>query len=313
MTWITRCPACASVYKLVPDQLKVASGWLRCGQCQHAFDSTGLVLPWPDASTLGVDQGGAQGLVVTLPDQRVVIDELLHHEDRSEAVQPLVADSPVNAQTDTMSELTAFSDALSSFRPLDLPVAGDAVLASDPVVHADRVDAPWDDDRVDDSGDGALDGVSPAAAGRRRVLVACALLLLLVVQGVWSQRHALATFFPQSAPVLQRICQLAGCDIRPWRQPDGIVIDSSDFVRQQEGFALRWTVRNTTALTLGMTSLELKLQDAQDKPLVRRVFDPAQVGAPTTLLPGQSWSGQLHIEVDANVPVTGYRLLSFYP
>ncbi len=91
------------------------------------------------------------------------------------------------------------------------------------------------------------------------------------------------------------------------------MIDSSDFVPQPGGFALRWTVRNTTELTLGMTALELKLQDAQDKVLVRRVFSASEVGAPVSLLPGQTWSGQLFIEIATDLPITGYRLLSFYP
>jgi predicted Zn finger-like uncharacterized protein len=47
MRWITRCPSCGVIYQLVPDQLKVAQGWLRCGQCQAAFDSTGLVVASP--------------------------------------------------------------------------------------------------------------------------------------------------------------------------------------------------------------------------------------------------------------------------
>jgi predicted Zn finger-like uncharacterized protein len=35
----TRCPACDTVFKIVPDQLKVSSGWVRCGRCAEVFDA----------------------------------------------------------------------------------------------------------------------------------------------------------------------------------------------------------------------------------------------------------------------------------
>lgn len=39
MNLITRCPACATMFKFVPDQLKIARGWVRCGQCGEVFEA----------------------------------------------------------------------------------------------------------------------------------------------------------------------------------------------------------------------------------------------------------------------------------
>lgn len=39
MSLNTRCPACDTVFKVVPDQLKVSSGWVRCGRCAEVFDA----------------------------------------------------------------------------------------------------------------------------------------------------------------------------------------------------------------------------------------------------------------------------------
>lgn len=36
---ITRCPACATMFKVVPDQLRVSEGWVRCGHCGEVFDA----------------------------------------------------------------------------------------------------------------------------------------------------------------------------------------------------------------------------------------------------------------------------------
>lgn len=102
MSWITRCPACGTTYKVVPDQLKIAHGWLRCGQCQQAFDSTGLVLDWPDASP-----DASQDLVSESDGQRLPIDEFLKREDRSPGVPAATA-------------VAAFEEALASFKPQPL-------------------------------------------------------------------------------------------------------------------------------------------------------------------------------------------------
>jgi predicted Zn finger-like uncharacterized protein len=39
MSLKTRCPACDTVFKIVPDQLKVSNGWVRCGRCAEVFDA----------------------------------------------------------------------------------------------------------------------------------------------------------------------------------------------------------------------------------------------------------------------------------
>ncbi|MBS0303672.1 MAG: zinc-ribbon domain-containing protein, partial [Proteobacteria bacterium] len=33
MSLVTRCPACSTLFKVVPDQIRIAAGWVRCGQC----------------------------------------------------------------------------------------------------------------------------------------------------------------------------------------------------------------------------------------------------------------------------------------
>lgn len=100
MNWITRCPACATFYRVTPDQLQASRGWLRCGQCQQSFDSTGLVvssafsMPHPAPMT-----GGST--------DRVPLDDLLLRED--------VRAAPQEPEANVVS---SFEEALSSFKPL---------------------------------------------------------------------------------------------------------------------------------------------------------------------------------------------------
>lgn len=43
MSLATRCPACATVFRVVQDQLRVSEGWVRCGRCGEVFNA-GLAL-----------------------------------------------------------------------------------------------------------------------------------------------------------------------------------------------------------------------------------------------------------------------------
>jgi predicted Zn finger-like uncharacterized protein len=39
MASITQCPACGTRFRVVPDQLKISQGWVRCGKCSEVFDA----------------------------------------------------------------------------------------------------------------------------------------------------------------------------------------------------------------------------------------------------------------------------------
>ena len=58
MSLITRCPACGTLFKLVPDQLRISSGWVRCGQCHLVFDAQSHMLS--DADAVAVEVAAAR-------------------------------------------------------------------------------------------------------------------------------------------------------------------------------------------------------------------------------------------------------------
>ncbi|WPH14962.1 zinc-ribbon and DUF3426 domain-containing protein [Variovorax paradoxus] len=51
MSLVTRCPACATTFKVVRDQLRISDGWVRCGRCSHVFDATLDLHEAPDGPT----------------------------------------------------------------------------------------------------------------------------------------------------------------------------------------------------------------------------------------------------------------------
>ncbi len=58
MSYTTRCPACGTTFKVVPDQLKISDGWVRCGHCADVFDATLYLQEWVPPAPLVVSGPG---------------------------------------------------------------------------------------------------------------------------------------------------------------------------------------------------------------------------------------------------------------
>lgn len=59
MRLATRCPSCTTLFLVVPDQLRVSDGWVRCGRCGNVFNA--------GESLLDVDTGTPAQLDLTRP------------------------------------------------------------------------------------------------------------------------------------------------------------------------------------------------------------------------------------------------------
>lgn len=143
------------------------------------------------------------------------------------------------------------------------------------------------------------------------------LVLALAVQLVLTQRDQLAAREPGLMPLLTALCQPLGCAVRPYRQLDAVVIDSSAFNRADaDTFRFSVSLRNSADLRIATPSLELTLTDLQDQALVRRVLSPEQLGAPATLGPKDEFSTTQLLTLSAvarPAAVSNYRLVAFYP
>lgn len=52
MSLITQCPACSTMFRVVPDQLRLSEGWVRCGQCDEVFDAIAQLRTLEEAQSL---------------------------------------------------------------------------------------------------------------------------------------------------------------------------------------------------------------------------------------------------------------------
>jgi len=145
-----------------------------------------------------------------------------------------------------------------------------------------------------------------------------ALLLVLLLQGAFTFRNALAARVPAAKPALVSGCALFGCRVELPAQVDNLVIDSGELTTLGGGaYAFTTQLRNQGAVAQAWPSLELSLTDANDKPLVRRVFAPRDYLAASTpaangLAPRVEQAITLHFRVDDLQP-SGYHIAVFYP
>lgn len=299
MRRITRCPACGTLFRVVPDQLRVSDGWVRCGQCQETFDAS-LHLQTE------AQPGNDSDLTAAEP-------------TREEAQQPAaphfldinphgLAHKPVDAP-----ELTDLTEPSLDF-PLDPPAQDlDQDIAQDPDLGSQFHHAFL-----------APQATTPPAQ-KHRALKRVAWLLLctalscgLLLQIAVSERDWIAATRPDTKPWLQLLCDSLDCEIAPLQQIETVVIDSSSFTKvRADVYRLSFTLRNTASISIATPAVELSLTDLQDHVLVRRVFPAAELGKNASVIePGTELAVMIPMSVKATgiaERVSGYRLLSFYP
>lgn len=295
MSLSARCPVCTTLFKLVPDQLKVSDGWVRCGQCGEVFDAHAPVAASPsDASERAATESekgiGAAAAVpmaesdVVLPPESAVIDQ-----------SPLDA-APLEP-TWSVPENDRTVDARHEMAPIEVPNIG--FLADiDPSQRRRK-----------------------ARARRGMGLAALLLAVLLGVQVAYFQRDRLAASAPALQPALVALCELAHCTLEPVRQIESVALDSSTFTQlRPDAFRLSFVLKNEARIALAMPALEVTLTDNQDRAVVRRVVLPEDFAARDQPLAARgelAGSLVLGLAAESTGPrssgITGYRVLAFYP
>jgi hypothetical protein len=140
----------------------------------------------------------------------------------------------------------------------------------------------------------------------------------LFAQGVLSFRNALAARFPAAKPALVTGCAVFGCRVELPAQIDNLAIETGELTTLGGGaYSYTTELRNAGSTAQAWPSLELALTDANDKPLVRRVFAPSDylaAGTPAAngIAPHAEQAIKLHFRVDDLKP-SGYHIAVFYP
>ncbi|KFC64291.1 zinc-ribbon and DUF3426 domain-containing protein [Massilia sp. LC238] len=144
------------------------------------------------------------------------------------------------------------------------------------------------------------------------------LLLVLAAQVVMHFRTPLAARYPGLKPTLVSLCGVLGCRVELPARIDQLVIDTGELTTLGgNAYTFSTQLRNQGDSIQAWPSIELTLSDADDKPLVRRVFGPRDY-LPAGPLLGLGFAAhaeqpvKLHFRVAEPAP-SGYHIAVFYP
>jgi predicted Zn finger-like uncharacterized protein len=278
----TLCPTCNTRFKVSQEQLDAHQGLVRCGRCQAVFNAT---------EYLQDDQPSPQ---LDLP----IAPEATRETPVETAAEPVPA---THGELDFSLVEPPRAESQDKIEPVKL------ITRAQKITFADSSDASSFKSVKKKS-------VWPWFVGSLLMLI------ILLAQATYFFRIELAANQPGLKPALISYCRFLQCTVPLPQKADSMSIESSDLEAdpaQSSVIALNTLLRNHAAYTQAYPNLELTLTDAQDKPLARRTFRPAEY-----LKPGedekQGLTANRELNIKLNLDTTdikpsGYRLFLFYP
>ncbi|MBH9553231.1 zinc-ribbon and DUF3426 domain-containing protein [Inhella gelatinilytica] len=343
MTWATRCPTCATVFRVAADQLRVSEGFVRCGRCDGVFNAQSQLFDLQSGETISVPTPGARPQAAN-PSEPLQESRL----DAGPTFRPEPAEPPADALT---SELEAAPQRLAR----DWPDAGDPepVWTDEPASPTQPLDAhtegtepglpdewPAPEDATArmrsllgaeaspsvappesepyPTGQSLLFGsvteppARPSKTTAGFVLSAVLLLVAVPAQWAWLSRDEIRARWPWAEATWQKVC--TNCEPVALRRLDGLVVAASSLQPTPQGQAYHLRVRLDHQGPWPVTppSLDLLLTDREGKPLLRRSLSPAELGVQVQrLVPGDKLEMEATFTVDERL--NGYEVGIFQP
>ena len=329
-TLYTRCPGCATIFRVSAQQLALREGQVRCGHCRAVFDAhrERVSLDAPRGDDDDHDELAAGRPTVTLRSAEALQPVEPEGEPASTApaetssapveteqtppssleteqppAAPLETEQPPAVSTGTTEEPStdaATADAAAAVSPAETTTSSDEPDATaEETATTESAEAPICIDDVGLRGSRFEWKPRKPLRERPRSLYATAIVVLvlaLLAQGLFEYRDALAAHAPFTRPVLQAACSAFGCSVGPLRDAAALSIDASDLRADpaHKGLLeLSATIRNRAAYPIAWPYLELTLTDVSERVVARRAFPPSEyAGAGTDVAHGIPANGE---------------------
>lgn len=346
----TRCSACGTVFRVVPDQLRVSEGWVRCGRCSQVFNAleglvdldTGLPKAAGGLAHTGAEAPADGEFEIAQPAARPGAPPLPGAETASPAGRNSKVQSPSNGEAKTPAwpaPAGGAAVAIAARAPV-VPTAAAADLSADGRLHSPMHPAPAGsaaraaaEHDVEHAVGHAADKPSFVRSAERAerwrspkvraALVATGLLatLTLLAQASLQFRDTLAAQVPETRPWLNQACATLGCRVEAARAIENLAVDSSGLVRVEKSnlYKMQVTLRNRGGMEVAVPALDLTLTDGQGRLIARRVLRLSELGASqATIAAGRELAVLATVQVAAagetvQQPIAGYTIELFYP
>ena len=290
MALAARCPTCATLFRVVPDQLKLADGWVRCGRCEVLFHAGDALIDLDRAETPAVEPEAAAPTPVQATDETPAAIE------PAADLPALRAAAPAPAPEHTPAE----PEPATALPELDLRAEAPPIAATPSFLRPDERAMRWQQPRW----------------RRALALGSLAAALLLALQVLVHFRDMAAAQGPPGLRVIvEGLCNIGGCRIETPRRLDSLVLDNSALAAAEGSGAYRLSLvlRNRAGVDVMMPALDLALTDAEGRLIARRVLRAAELGVPQPTLPAGAALPLQALLDTGEVRVAGYTIEAFYP
>jgi len=287
MSWATRCSACNIAFRVLPDQLNISDGWVRCGRCDTVFNA----------------REGLFELNSQVPEERP------NHAGApaSEAHHGSTKTGPAPSEP----QETDFADARFP-DSIGEPAASDTQLGREgPLSQLLEPAEPPEFVRK------AAHAKSQREPSRQLGLWLFAFVLFvgLAGQALYFWRDSVAAQWPQARATLDMACSTVGCAISAPQRIEDIVLESSALNQTPAPRVLRLSLglRNKGSWNLALPTIDLTLTDASGGVIARRAVRPTDFGSTDRVLAaGASVNWNLYFSTPGS-GVLGYTVEAFYP
>jgi predicted Zn finger-like uncharacterized protein len=325
--------SCGTVFRVVQDQLRVSSGWVRCGRCGEVFNAIESLVD------LEVDRPG-EGALPSVHGARVMEDLARVAGSGDTAPSPSLEQRPESGPDREVAQVEP-----PPVRDLEEPPAltpsDDETSPSEVPEELEPIGRGSDGGATDQAPAEALTGATLAsepgsgpqlppafvrqanrAARWRHPAVRAALGTMIVAAALglaWQVQHThhdwVTARWPVLAPALDRVCRLTDCRLEPPRLIEALSVESSGLVREgdADSYRLSMVLRNREGMALRMPAVDLVMTDATGAVILRRVLNARTLGSPAEQIePSAELSLAVGVRVSAT-PVVGYTIELFYP
>lgn len=314
---LTRCPACATHFRVTPEQLKARSGRVRCGECQHVFNALDTLIEEPklvvspSATESVLTPPAAPELPTTAPADAWIPEFAVSPAPTFEP-EPRVPEEAAAPEPEPELELTGV-DASSPApgEPGELEGPPEPVAVEAPATIPEAPPSDWSE---------TFPAEPPPPRRWPWVIASLLALAALGVQALLAFRVELAVLMPETRPALAGLCKLANCDVGLPTKVALVGIEASDLHpdnARKGQLTLTATLKNRAPFAQAFPHLELTLTDTADKAIARKVMAPADYLPPKTMLAqGMPANADVAFAVSVDpgeLAASGYRLYLFYP
>lgn len=300
----TRCTSCHTVFRVVPDQLRVSEGWVRCGKCSEVFNALeGLI----DLETGSPHRHLGSGIAPPVGDTDLEVAPPAAKPGSGKQLPPPPPTPPAKPAPDIAVDL---DDRVSRFM--------EEVEAPPPKRRSRRSRKPGPVPSF-------VRRANSAARWRRPwVRAVLALVLLLGLGGLAAQvaheyRDLVAARWPALRPLLVAACEPLACQVGPARVIENLAVESSGLVRVERSalYKLQVGLRNRSEIDVALPALDLTLTDTQGRLVARKVLLLSEIGVTqTTLAAGRELPIGATLQAQgeaAGQTIAGYTIDLFYP